>query len=296
MKHRGGTLLALILAVGALLGTAATLALQLERKPSAVVTLPAADDADDEDELLAANANLVASLQECNRRLGQLESQKGEALVPSALAARARARPLGSARADQRRGAPSREDWEQLAKAGVVPYRVPCVRDTPFKPSPRMVDRLGLAPGDVEAVSAAYASSNQRMASQVQPICARVVGSPEIAARIGPSACMKAVIDGARREDPEKMREALVRVAEVNAGKRAAPGGPDAQPLEALLLALTSEGRAFQSDLAARIGPDDAERIASARGMCVEGGNVSASPDGEARSAGRRAGAPSPEP
>ena len=62
-----------------------------------------------------------------------------------------------------------------------------------------------------------YAKSNERVTAQVKPLCARVAGS-EQAANLDATAYMDAVIDKAGQDNPEKMRQALVRVGEVQAG------------------------------------------------------------------------------
>ena len=86
-------------------------------------------------------------------------------------------------------------------------------------------------------------------------------------------------MDSARNDKPDKMRDALSRVAEVNAGKRDRPEGKGAEPVEALMLALTSETKAFEADLAASLGPEEAHHIASSRALCSESGMARAKPD-----------------
>lgn len=233
-------------------------------------------DDDGDDDLAAANASLVRSLQECNRRLGA-KGERAVAAVPSSALVAPSPSPSG------RRGGRGRDpaappDWQALAQEGAVPYRIPCLRSTPFVPSERQLDRMGLAPSDGEVLKQAYAKSNERMMAAVVPLCARVVGSPELAQKIGPQACMTAITDASRREDPEKMKGALSRVAEVNGGSRPAPPSADAlPPVEALMLAMTAEQKAFERDLAAQYGPEEAARIASSRGLCSERGVVRAS-------------------
>ena len=76
------------------------------------------------------------------------------------------------------------------------------------------------------------------------------------------------------------MQQALVRVGEVNSGKREAPkSGEPIEPVEALLLGFAKESASFEADLAASLGPDDAHRIASSRALCSERGTVRAKPD-----------------
>jgi hypothetical protein len=279
----------LVLAVlaGALVGggaTAGVMAATRKEPPKKPADIKAAhDERDDDEDAMSANASLVSSLQECNRRLTELGQKKVEA-PPTAIASAA---PAPSGRFDRgnrgggnRRGALTPQDWERYAEAGAVPYRIPCLRDKPYVPSQREIDRLGLAPQDVDALKDAYAKSNERMQAQIAPLCASALGSQDAANKMGASACLKAIVDSARRESPDKMKEALTRVAEVNAGKRSAPASREGMaPVESLMMALTDETKKFESDLAAKLGPEDARRLSTGRGSCSEGGIVSASQD-----------------
>jgi hypothetical protein len=230
-------------------------------------------EGDDEDSLAAANANLVGSLQECNRRLASAGQPRVVAPSPAA-------GPSASGRSRDQRRADAKVRLDGLAQQGVISYNIPCIRDTPFVPSQRQLDRLGLAPHDADALRDAYAKSNQRAMAQIKPLCARVLGNEALVDRVGPSACMSAIVDGARKENADKMQEALVRVGEVNAGKRAVPkSGEPLEPVEALLLGFSAESKAFEADLAASLGPDDAHRIASSRALCSERGTVRAKTD-----------------
>jgi hypothetical protein len=188
---------------------------------------------------------------------------------PSAMASRA---PRGEGRGER-----TPADWERFAKEGIVPYSVPCIRDTPFTPSERQLDRFGLAPHDAAMLRDAYAKSNERMLAQLKPLCGRVLGNEQLPDRIGPQACISAIIDGSRKENADKMQQALTRVGEVNAGKRASPTpGAALEPVEALMLAMTTEAKTFESDLAANLGPEDAHRIATR--MCRDRGTARAKP------------------
>jgi hypothetical protein len=262
-----GTGLMLGVAAASMLGTAFSRA--PKREPAA---MPDGDDGDDDDALLAANAKLALSLQECNRRLsdlGQTRITPPAAVQPTATAS--------TRMREQGRREATGPDWDRYAKQGVVPYNIPCLRDTPFSPSQRQLDRLGLAPHDSGVLRDAYQKSNQRVMAQLKPLCSKVLGSETLADRVGASACMSAIVDGARKENPDKMREALARVAEVNAGKRPPPApGPLLEPVEALMLAFTAESKAFEADLAATLGPEDAHRIAGSRMLCSERGMVRA--------------------
>ncbi len=277
----------LSLAAGAVLGAGVVIGLEgTVFKPAQKVAKerpasPQVEPSDDEP-WEAANASLAASLAECNRRLRdagqrQLAAPTNPEPAPSA---EARAR-----RAPRERRPLTSDDWARYAEAGAVPYRIPCLRDTPYTPGARELDRLGLAPEDADTIREAYAESNRRVSEQITPLCATVVGE-EAAKRIGPNACVVAIQDAARRGDPAKLKESLTRVAEVQAGKREAlPAG--ASPVEGLMMSLAAESRAFEADLAKRLGPDEAARIANARGLCETRGVASAE-QGARPDAGRR--------
>ncbi len=224
---------------------------------------------DDDDDLMDANANLTESLHACNRQLAALRGRGGASASPSAADERVAERDGGRFGGRRReRGEPSREDWERMAELGLVRVRIPCVRDTPWKPNARIVDRLGLAPQDTKALEDAYATSNKRVLEQIAPLCARVLGNADVATKIGASACIDAIQNSARKTDPKAAKDALSRAAEVQAGKRQAAA--DAAPLEALANVLAAEGKAFEHDLAQSLGPEDAKRIANDPTLCAE--------------------------
>lgn len=218
-------------------------------------------------DLEKANANLTSSLQECDRRLAEL----GERPVPVPTAA-----PSASAAGDERRrgrrGEMTKDEWEHMAENGVVPVRIPCIRDTPWVPSDRVIDRLGLAPSDVDALKDAYAASNKRMTEGIRPLCAQALGSPEAADKVGASQCIDVINNSARKAGAESTRAALSRVAEVQAGKRATPklDDPSLSSVEKLGLLLTNEQKTFENDLAQKLGPEDARRLASDPMLCSE--------------------------
>ena len=69
----------------------------------------------------------------------------------------------------------------------------------------------------------------------------------------------------------------MSRVGEVNAGKRPRPAADAVlDPVEALMLAMTTEAKTFEADLAASLGPEDAQRVASR--MCMDRGMARAKP------------------
>lgn len=135
-------------------------------------------------------------------------------------------------------------------------------------PTERVVNRLGLAPQDTKAIEEAYAASNKRVLDQIKPLCAKALGSADVADKVGATACIDAIQNSAKRADPKAAKDALSHAA-AQAGKRQ-PGGGDAIPLEQLANVLAAEGRAFENDLAQKLGPDDAKRIANDPSLCSE--------------------------
>jgi hypothetical protein len=277
-------------AIGTLAGllvASAGWSLQRPAAPRAKVDPSATDGGgDDIDSLRTANANLVESLHNADKTIAQLREQLASSPSPSATARteeRADERDAGRARR-RGRGEPTAEDWERMAQVGTVRVRVPCMRDKPWTPNQRVLDRLGLAPGDAATIRDAYEHSNKRMAEQIKPLCAKTLGSPEAADRVGPKACSDAILSGAKRTDPEGTQKSLVRVAEINAGKPDVKPAADGAAVEQLLLAMTKESKAFEAELASKLGPEEAKRLAWAPEMCSDRTTVRAKdddPDGE---------------
>jgi hypothetical protein len=226
-----------------------------------------------ESDLAKANANLTSALHECDRRLTELgERPVG---IPTPVASAPAPSESGGRRGDRgnRRERPpmTKEDWEKMAENGIVPVRVPCIRDKPWSPSERVVDRLGLAPSDTEALKAAYEASNKRMNDQIRPLCAQALGSPEAADKVGASQCIDVINSSARKSNADATKQALSRVAEVQAGKREPPkAGSDTPAVEQLALLLTKESKTFESDLAQKLGPEEAKRLANAPELCSD--------------------------
>lgn len=260
----------LLVAAGLVAGGVAASGVWSVRTPApAVKADPSAHDggADDMDALRKANENLVESLHQADQTIAQLREQLG-AHAPPAPSAKPDDKPEADAGFRRRsRGEPTAEDWERMAQLGAVRVRMPCIRDTPWVPNQRILDRLGLAPHDGETIKTAYANSNKRMSDVIQPLCAKTLGSAEAANRVGPKACADAILSGAKRGDAEAMQKSIVRVAETNAGKDVKPAGDAA---ETLLLAMTKETKAFEAELAGKFGPEEAKRIAYAPELCTD--------------------------
>jgi hypothetical protein len=271
MAERSRRHVAVAFGVGAIAGVVGAALVRSEPPPAPTPEASTPPPRREDDSLMAANTRLVSSLQDCNRRLVQLDARPTASAcvcpsaAPPASAAPPPPPPTASARTD-RRGPYSREDWEKFAQQGIVPYRIPCANEA-AAPLP---EGLG---ENAYPVRELYAASNRRVLAQMAPLCASAVG--EAAERLGPNGCLKAIIDYARKDNAERLRQTLVRVDEINSGKLAPPSpltGVDT--IEALLLGITAESKALHTDLSARLGPDEADRVYNARGPCSERGFV----------------------
>jgi hypothetical protein len=215
-----------------------------------------------------ANAKLVASLGECNRKLAYHDDH-GSSPPPGPPPGMAPERPPGfpdGGRPINRE--PTKEDWERFARSAAFPVSIPCIREKVWTPPPPIVTQLGLAPADVEAIHEAYEKSNKRMTSVIMPLCAKELGSADVANRVGVTTCLDAVLNSSRQTNAAGFKESVEHVAELHAGKReetkAAAGA------EQLLLALTRESQAFEKDLAEKVGPEDAKRMKQVLDYCSD--------------------------
>ncbi len=247
------------------------------------------------DDLEAANARLVDSLHECDKKLAEATHSP----IPARSAEPDPA--PGDAGGPRRRrgGEPTAEDWDRMAKSGIVRVRIPCIRDKPWSPPEGTLERLGLTAADGRTLKEAYERSNKRVTDQVRPLCAKALGSQEVADKLGTTACIDAITSSARRASPEAAQQSLVRAAETQAGKQPAKPAADASALEQLTLALSREGAAFEADLAKSLGPDEAKRLAWAPELCADRRVLRASddePEGDASGPprGRRGGRGAP--
>lgn len=226
----------------------------------------------DEDGLTRANKNLVASLAECDRRLVELGEKPTP--MPSGLPSSVTANDDGpgrrgdGGRRNRRGGEPTKEDWERMAESGTLRVRMPCIRDTPWKPGENTLDRLGLAPGDADTIRDAYAESNKRMVAEIRPLCGKVLGAPDMIDKVGAETCVDAILNAGKKQSPEAAKGAIVATAEVQAGKRKPNEG--GEPMEKLLYAMTQETKSFEADLAKKLGPEEAKRLAWAPEMCAD--------------------------
>jgi hypothetical protein len=157
------------------------------------------------------------------------------------------------------------DDWKRLAAERKVKYRVPCMLPVggAFKLPDAELDDLGLTPEDGDALPEAYRRSNVRVWTVVQPLCLEAVGLPDVVEMLGLSNCLRVVDQAATKRDSKATLEARRQVAEVHAGMRTSPDPSLAKhPVFVANMALTSEARLFETDLAESFGPDEARRIA----------------------------------
>lgn len=228
-------------------------------------------DARKGDALSSANENLARDIADLNRKLSAIEKEKAKLqqqltnaeveLAKQTDAAAPRTRPEFDL---------DKEDWAELAKSGSVKFRVPCMRPQGWKPGPETLDRLGLSPDDSEPIQAAYQRSFERLWKTIGPLCAKAVGSEEVAEVIGPDSCTHVVMDVARRKDRESATEAMRAISEVRAGLAPPPSDELRQhPVFQVFWALTSELPEFERDLAQSLGPDEARRLAYSDEICA---------------------------
>jgi hypothetical protein len=265
---------AIAFVLGAVTASGAWTAFPPSPKKASMTPEPKSSGSTESDSDLAkANANLTNALHECDRRLTELgERPVGIPTTVASAPAPENSGRGGRGRERRERAPMTKEDWEKMAENGIVPVRVPCIRDKPWSPSERVVDRLGLAPSDTDALKTAYESSNKRMNDQIRPLCAQVLGSPEAADKVGASQCIDVINNSARKSNADQTKQALSRVAEVQAGKREPPkaGASDTPPVEQLALLLTKESKTFEDELAQKLGPEEAKRLANAPELCSD--------------------------
>jgi hypothetical protein len=157
-----------------------------------------------------------------------------------------------------------RDDWKELAAKGRIKYRIPCLsaNGAEWQTSPPELDKLGLSPEDGEAIREAHRRSNARVWKAVRPLCMNAVGDAAVADRLRAEGCISLIKQAARTSDPIAITNAQRQVAEVQAGIRPLPqAGQARSPVFDTYLALTSEARLFEADLAENFGPEEAKRI-----------------------------------
>lgn len=221
-----------------------------------------------------ANENLVAQVSEYRKRLETIAQQKGELedklkKSEDKLASLDASAPKGPKKNEFDLSA---DDWKELAKDGTMKMAIPCRHLNDWHPSADTLAKLGLAPQDESTLRGAFKKSNDRVWSTIRPLCAQMLGSPEVADKVGEMSCEHVILELSQRKDRETANEVMREVAEVRAGLRPMPGPNDPigqTPLFKMFVALTSEMGSFESDLAQQFGPDEAHRLAYADDMCM---------------------------
>jgi hypothetical protein len=162
---------------------------------------------------------------------------------------------------------PGNEEWAALAKDHKVVFRVPCPK--PFNPKQEDLDKLGLAPQDGPVLHDAWSTSTKRMWAGIKPLCARAIGSEEVAEKVGTNTCMHLLTDISDKDDHEGTRQAFQDVGLIRSGAKPMPEHPSAI-LQALML-MTGEMKNVEADVAKSLGPDEARRIlyGSGDGLCL---------------------------
>jgi hypothetical protein len=204
-----------------------------------------------------ANTNLAEQVKETQRRLEQNEAEK-KVLEHALKEAQAK---LAAAEGD---GAPPRnpfdltqEDWKELARLHEVKARYPCAFDAEFHISDSQRDALGLSSQEAAEVERVFLDEEDRLASVMQPGCAKVLGSAELARRLGNRVCESVLVNSQKDPNPD-----IQLVADIRAGNVPKPPPEKLDPYAAMLLAQTESESTLQAALTPTFGPEEARRIA----------------------------------
>jgi hypothetical protein len=214
---------------------------------------------------MVANANLAETLRECSQRLQALDEDKAqlEQQLEAERTAEADASRAAKARRMARRD-PSQSDWSQMASAGTVRYLLPCAK---FNPTPDVIDRLGLAPGDVASVQSAFTAARDAAWSQIRPLCSVAAGGVSLADNLGLDACPQVILDAEKAKDPVAAERAMRAVGAVKAGLADPSTVPD-DPVAAAFLVLTGVAKDAEQRLGSALGPEDARAAVYGNGSC----------------------------
>lgn len=158
-----------------------------------------------------------------------------------------------------------RDDWKELAAEHRIKYRIPCLMpaDNPWPISPAELDKLGLSPEDGEVMQEAHLRSNARVWATVRPLCLKAVGDAHAVDLLGAMECLRVIEQEANKADLTEAVEARRHVGEVHAGMRPPPEpGQPQHPVFEAYMAVTSEAKLFEADLAEAFGPEEAKRVA----------------------------------
>ncbi len=163
------------------------------------------------------------------------------------------------------------DDWRELAKKGTVKYRLPCMRNGGWRPTPEQLSSSGFAPQDADAIQDAFKRTQESVWAKLKPLCMTSVGvTAEVADRIGVDGCTHLVTDleGSKMKEGEQ-GGVMATVGEIMAGDRPEPSAKD-KPNPSLLtfLAVARANKTLETELAKSFGPEEARRMAVEQPMC----------------------------
>ncbi|WP_394836440.1 FecR family protein [Pendulispora rubella] len=163
----------------------------------------------------------------------------------------------------------SADDWKELARSGSLKFRMPCLSQKPWSPSPEERDELGLSPNDGKVIEEAYRNLYERVWGEIRPLCVSALNA-EVADKLGPMGCGNALLSVAS-SGPHAHAEARLHVAEMRAGFRPLPSAGDARVpvLERVLLSFTGRLSDLETDLARSFGPQEARRLVYSDAFCA---------------------------
>lgn len=161
-------------------------------------------------------------------------------------------------------------DWRKLGAEKIAKYRLPCAHYR--EPEGEVLDELGVAPDEREAIRSAYANSAERQKRLFLPLCAEALGGrSDIANAVGIDACRHIIINTAALVGLDT-GESARRIASFMAGDAPLPEPKSRNMLDDALLALVQESSRFEQELAESFGPDDAHRLVFSDRLCFNTG------------------------
>lgn len=214
---------------------------------------------DTDDPWRAANVSLADQVKEYQRRLdeSQAQTKTNEAELRKLKARLASLEPDAAALRDPFN--PTQAEWKELAKQGIVRAKNFCFPPSDWQPSADELGDLGLAPGDAPALTQALNAASQRMWQAIGPACAQIVGSMEVARRLGNETC-GTIIQGSVSAAQFSADKQLV--ADIRAGNVPMPPPGQIDGLTARMLAMTGAESDLEKDLTQVFGPETAHRVA----------------------------------
>ena len=135
--------------------------------------------------------------------------------------------------------------------------RYPCALEPDWHISPEERNALGLSPQEAAKVERVFLDEEDRLASVMQPGCAKVLGSAELARRLGNRVCETVLMNSQKDPNPD-----IQLVADIRAGNVPMPPPEKIDPYAAMMLAQTESESRLQAALTPTFGAEEAHRIA----------------------------------